>query len=100
MIEAIVLSIITASTAMLLAALGGTDAAPEPADPTLPEAPVPADATSLARFLAAPASEGGVGLADPERRLARAVDDPALSDDVLQQTRAWVDAGINQVAVT
>ena len=32
--------------------------------------------------------------------LARAIDDPALSDEVLEQTRAWVDAGINQVSVT
>ena len=29
--------------------------------------------------------------------LARAIDDPKLSDDVLEQTRAWVDSGINQV---
>ena len=27
--------------------------------------------------------------------LARAVDDPDLSDEVLQQTRAWIDAGID-----
>ncbi|HEX7953076.1 MAG TPA: TetR/AcrR family transcriptional regulator, partial [Burkholderiales bacterium] len=27
--------------------------------------------------------------------LARAVDDPALSDEVLEQTRAWIDGGIN-----
>ncbi|CAN7165062.1 TetR/AcrR family transcriptional regulator [Bosea sp. LjRoot237] len=27
--------------------------------------------------------------------LARAVDDPALSDEVLEQTRSWIDAGIN-----
>ncbi|MET3722860.1 hypothetical protein [Sphingomonas trueperi] len=26
--------------------------------------------------------------------LARAVDDPQLSDEVLEQTRAWIDAGI------
>jgi TetR/AcrR family transcriptional repressor of nem operon len=28
--------------------------------------------------------------------LARAIDDPALSDEVLEQTREWVDAGVNQ----
>lgn len=28
--------------------------------------------------------------------LARAIDDPALSDEVLEQTRAWIDAGISQ----
>ncbi|WP_428697376.1 TetR/AcrR family transcriptional regulator [Stappia sp.] len=27
--------------------------------------------------------------------LARAVDDPALSDEILEQTGAWIDAGIN-----
>ncbi|WP_354032182.1 helix-turn-helix domain-containing protein [Bradyrhizobium sp. S3.2.6] len=32
--------------------------------------------------------------------LARAIDDPALSDEVLEQTRAWVDAGINQASAT
>jgi TetR/AcrR family transcriptional repressor of nem operon len=32
--------------------------------------------------------------------LARAIDDPTLSDEVLEQTRSWVDAGINQVSVT
>jgi len=32
--------------------------------------------------------------------LARAIDDPALSDEVLEQTRAWVDAGINHVSAT
>ncbi|HEY5795084.1 MAG TPA: helix-turn-helix domain-containing protein [Bosea sp. (in: a-proteobacteria)] len=32
--------------------------------------------------------------------LARAIDDPAFSDEVLQQTREWIDAGINQVSVT
>jgi len=26
--------------------------------------------------------------------LARAIDDPALSDEILEQTRAWIDAGI------
>ena len=31
--------------------------------------------------------------------LARAIDDPTLSDEVLEQTRSWVDAGINQVSV-
>lgn len=30
--------------------------------------------------------------------LARAIDDPALSDEVLQQTRAWIDAGTPQPA--
>jgi TetR/AcrR family transcriptional regulator, transcriptional repressor for nem operon len=30
--------------------------------------------------------------------LARAIDDPAFSDEVLEQTRAWVDAGINQAS--
>ncbi len=29
--------------------------------------------------------------------IARAIDDPALSDEVLEQTRAWIDAGISQV---
>ena len=28
--------------------------------------------------------------------LARAIDDPVLSDEVLEQTRAWIDAGINR----
>ena len=28
--------------------------------------------------------------------LARAVDDPALSDEVLRETRAWIDAGVDQ----
>jgi TetR/AcrR family transcriptional repressor of nem operon len=28
--------------------------------------------------------------------LARAVDDPALSDEILEQTRAWINAGISQ----
>lgn len=30
--------------------------------------------------------------------LARAVDDPTLSDEVLEQTRAWIDAGINRTS--
>lgn len=30
--------------------------------------------------------------------LARAVDDPALSDEILQQTRAWIDSGISQAS--
>ncbi|TIM60072.1 MAG: helix-turn-helix transcriptional regulator, partial [Mesorhizobium sp.] len=30
--------------------------------------------------------------------LARAIDDPALSDEVLEQTRAWIDTGISQVS--
>jgi TetR/AcrR family transcriptional repressor of nem operon len=30
--------------------------------------------------------------------LARAIDDPALSDEVLEQTRAWIDTGIGQVS--
>ncbi|TJW05620.1 MAG: TetR/AcrR family transcriptional regulator [Mesorhizobium sp.] len=30
--------------------------------------------------------------------LARAIDDPTLSDEVLEQTRAWIDAGISQVS--
>lgn len=30
--------------------------------------------------------------------LARAIDDPALSDEVLEQTRAWVNAGITSPA--
>jgi TetR/AcrR family transcriptional repressor of nem operon len=30
--------------------------------------------------------------------LARAVDDPTLSDEVLKQTRAWVDAGMRPVS--
>ena len=29
--------------------------------------------------------------------LARAVDDPALSDEVLEQTRAWIDAATKQI---
>jgi TetR/AcrR family transcriptional repressor of nem operon len=28
--------------------------------------------------------------------LARAIDDPALSDEVLEQTHAWIDAGLGQ----
>jgi TetR/AcrR family transcriptional regulator, transcriptional repressor for nem operon len=28
--------------------------------------------------------------------LARAIDDPSLSDEVLDQTRAWIDAGLGQ----
>ncbi len=28
--------------------------------------------------------------------LARAIDDSVLSDEILKQTRAWIDAGINQ----
>jgi TetR/AcrR family transcriptional repressor of nem operon len=28
--------------------------------------------------------------------LARAIDDPALSDEVLEQTRAWIKAGIGR----
>ncbi|NGO55095.1 TetR/AcrR family transcriptional regulator [Allomesorhizobium camelthorni] len=28
--------------------------------------------------------------------LARAIDDPALSDEVLEQTRAWIDAGLGK----
>jgi len=32
--------------------------------------------------------------------LARAVDDPTLSDEILEQTRAWVDAGISQVSAS
>lgn len=31
--------------------------------------------------------------------LARAVDDPALSDEILEQARAWIDAGIDREAV-
>src|SRR5438874_8617366 len=31
--------------------------------------------------------------------LARAIDDPALSDEVLEQTRAWIEAGIHRQAV-
>lgn len=30
--------------------------------------------------------------------LARAVDDPALSDEVLEQTRAWIDTGIDKAS--
>jgi TetR/AcrR family transcriptional repressor of nem operon len=30
--------------------------------------------------------------------LARAIDDPAFSDEVLEQTREWIDAGIGQVS--
>lgn len=32
--------------------------------------------------------------------LARAIDDPALSDEVLEQTRAWIDAGVSQVSIS
>jgi TetR/AcrR family transcriptional regulator, transcriptional repressor for nem operon len=32
--------------------------------------------------------------------LARAVDDPAFSDEILEQTRAWIDAGISQVSAS
>ncbi|MER8466742.1 helix-turn-helix domain-containing protein [Mesorhizobium sp. M1409] len=32
--------------------------------------------------------------------LARAIDDPTFSDEVLEQTRAWVDAGISQVSAS
>ena len=32
--------------------------------------------------------------------LARAIDDPALSDEVLEQTRAWIDTGISQVSAS
>jgi TetR/AcrR family transcriptional regulator, transcriptional repressor for nem operon len=32
--------------------------------------------------------------------LARAVDDPALSDEVLEQTRAWINAAINPATAT
>ncbi len=32
--------------------------------------------------------------------IARAIDDPALSDEVLEQTRAWIDAGISQVSAS
>jgi TetR/AcrR family transcriptional repressor of nem operon len=32
--------------------------------------------------------------------LARAIDDPALSDEILEQTRAWIDAGISQVSTS
>jgi TetR/AcrR family transcriptional repressor of nem operon len=32
--------------------------------------------------------------------LARAVDDPVLSDEVLEQTRDWIDAGIGQVSAS
>jgi TetR/AcrR family transcriptional repressor of nem operon len=30
--------------------------------------------------------------------LARATDDPALSDEILEQTRAWIDAGVSQAS--
>lgn len=32
--------------------------------------------------------------------LARAIDDPALSDEVLKQTRAWIDAGLDHHAAS
>jgi len=32
--------------------------------------------------------------------LARAVEDPSLADEVLEQTRAWIDAGINRASAT
>ncbi|TIU12431.1 MAG: TetR/AcrR family transcriptional regulator, partial [Mesorhizobium sp.] len=28
--------------------------------------------------------------------IARAIDDPTLSDEVLEQTRAWINAGLGQ----
>jgi TetR/AcrR family transcriptional regulator, transcriptional repressor for nem operon len=31
--------------------------------------------------------------------LARAIDDPALSDEILQQTHAWIDAGVSPVSI-
>ncbi|MFG1371910.1 helix-turn-helix domain-containing protein [Xanthobacter oligotrophicus] len=31
--------------------------------------------------------------------LARAIDDSVLSDEILEQTRAWIDAGINEESV-
>jgi TetR/AcrR family transcriptional regulator, transcriptional repressor for nem operon len=32
--------------------------------------------------------------------LARAIDDPALSDEILEETRDWIDAGISQVSAS
>jgi TetR/AcrR family transcriptional repressor of nem operon len=32
--------------------------------------------------------------------LARAVDDPAFSEEILEQTRAWVDVGVNRVSAS
>lgn len=32
--------------------------------------------------------------------LARAIDDPVLSDEILDQTRAWIDAGTAQVPIS
>ncbi len=32
--------------------------------------------------------------------LARAIDDPALSDEVLERTRSWIDAGIGQMSAS
>lgn len=32
--------------------------------------------------------------------LARAIDHPALSDEVLEQTRAWIDAGITHASAS
>lgn len=32
--------------------------------------------------------------------LARAVDDPALSDEILEQTREWIDAGISPASAS
>ena len=32
--------------------------------------------------------------------LARAIDDPALSDEILEQTREWVDAGISPASAS
>jgi TetR/AcrR family transcriptional regulator, transcriptional repressor for nem operon len=32
--------------------------------------------------------------------LARAIDDPALSDEVLERTRSWIDTGISQVSAS
>ncbi|WP_275195220.1 SDR family NAD(P)-dependent oxidoreductase [Bradyrhizobium sp. CSA207] len=35
-------------------------------------------------------------LAETALMLARAIDDPALSDEVLEETRAWINAGLDQ----
>jgi len=32
--------------------------------------------------------------------LARAIDDPAFSDEILQQTRAWIDPGLSPASVS
>ncbi|MER8930150.1 hypothetical protein NKI07_31020, partial [Mesorhizobium sp. M0859] len=59
--------------------------------PLLPEAVLGARRSALlARALMTSSRDGGAVI------LARAVDDPAFSDEVLEQTRAWIYAGLDQ----